>query len=554
MFTHNIFLLSLFINRGYMYTNMATDYDMYGIKIAMNDRFMVSLDNLFSIWYIEILSGNQDLSCTANYTLTTCEFVYSVVTPLTNNRSFVYNCVSSQGKNVIGTIIHINMCDFHLIDEQIVSNYSTQDNFVIDLNEQGTGVYGFADDFVLFYELQPTNHLFIWQNTLSISPRAMDIGANNEYAVVVGYCQLKPSKAVECGFFVRLNESYSCPYIINNFPISTVLTYPWTDPRAAHFITQSRVYTTPLVMSVSIAWLAQLVLIGVPSLNTVLLYSLNNTQKPISFRQNGIGFMGFGKSVAWLDDRGEKAAVLANNYSYSMYQWISSSIHVYNIQSDGFTDETQPILVYPNSQQILHPSLVPSFLRITTSPSGSVAIFDFLGNAVAIITSPAGTFPSTNTSNFLSIAATCNPGTHRDYDGIELCYPCSSSSNCSLCTSIDSFCPYGAVGEIAYTAFESIEQEQEYPESPENTVFDDILMQNMFLFNIRSAHCLLVSPMTWVLVIMGLGFTVAISMAISEAICPNKHLMRDRAKKIFRKMDLVGEGEVLFWILSVRSS
>ena len=43
---------------------------------------------------------------------------------------------------------------------------------------------------------------------------------------------------------------------------------------------------------------------------------------------------------------------------------------------------------------------------------------------------------------------------------------------------------------------------------------------------------------------MGLGFTVAIMMAISHVICPGKHIMRDRAKRIFQKMDLIGEGKV----------
>ena len=527
-----------------MYTKVAGDYDLYGIKIALNDRFLVVLDNLFSIWYLDILTNNNDLSCTAYYNLTTCDFVYSVVTPVTNNRSFVYNCIDIQGNNIIGIISHVNMCNFRLIDEQIVSNYSTQDNFVIDIDGQGTGVYGFADDFVFFYELPPMTQLIVWPNTLGISPRSMDIGSNSEYAVVVGYCQLTLSKAGECGSAVQLNRSLSCPYSINDFPISDVLHYPWTDPRAAHFVAHSRVYTEQLVMSVSIAWYAQLVLIGVQSLNTVLLYSFNDTHHPISIRQNGIGFSGYGKSVAWLDDYGNKAVILTNTHLYSTYQWISSSVHIYDIQSDGFSDQTQPILVYPNSQQILHPTLLPAFIRLVSSPSGSVGIFDILGNEFAIITSPAGTYPSTNTSNFISAAVPCNRGTYRDYDGIELCYPCSSASNCSVCTGQDSFCPYGAVGETPLSALESIEQEQEYPEPPENTVFDDLLMQNMFIFNIRSSHCLLVSPVTWVMAVIGLGVSVAIMMGISESVCPSKHTMRDRAKRIFRSMDLVGEGEV----------
>ena len=543
-----LYVLFLLVHPALMYTKEAADYDIYGIKIAMNDRFMVSVDNLFSLWYIEILTNSTDLSCTTNLTLTTCDFVYSIVVPVTDNRSFVYNCIDRQGRNVIGVVNHINMCNFRLIDEQVVSNYSTQDNFVIDIDQQGTGVYGFADDFVFFYELPPTAQLTVWPNILGISPRAMDIGSNNEYAVLVGYCQLSSLKAVECGSVIQLNRSLSCPYTNGDFSMSDALNYPWTDPRATHFITQSRIYTAPLVMSVSMAWHAQLVLIGIQSLNTVLLYSLNDTHLPIGIRQNGIGFMGYGKSVAWLDDYGKKAVVLANTHLYSTYQWLSSSIHIYDIQADGFSDQTQPILVYPNSQQILHPILVPSLLRLFSSPSGSVGIFDLLGNAVAIIAAHAGTYSNTNTSTSISAAVPCDRGTYRDYDGIELCYPCSPSSNCSLCTSNDSFCPYGAVGEIPHSMLEAIEQEQEYPASPENVVFDDLLMQNMFIFNIQSSHCLLVSPLMWVIVFIGVGLTVALIMTISEVVCPHKHTMRDRAKRIFRSMDLVGEGEVSYLI------
>ena len=545
MLTLRICVVFLLADFAFTYIKVPTDYDRYGIKVALNDRLLVYPDNLFAVWYMEMLNNSDDSSCSISFNLTTCEYVYSVVTPVSNNASFVYNCIDSQGNNVIGAIAHVDLCIFISIDERIVPVNFTQDNFVIDLNQQGTGVYGFADDFFLYYELQPVPQLTVWPNALGISPRAMDIGWSNDFAVIVGYCQETVLKATECGYVMRLRKALACPYSTSRFSFADVLTYPWSDPRAAHFVGQNRVYMAQLVMSVSVAWHAQLVLIGIQSLNKVLLFSLNNTLQPIGIRQNGIGYMGYGKSVAWLDDYGHRAMILANVYTYSTYVWMSSSIHVYDVQSDGFSDGTQPIFMYPNSQQILHPTLVPSLLRLAASPTGSVGIYDLLGNGVAIIKTPAGSYPITNTSQSVSAPVPCTLGTQRDYVGIEVCAPCSSSSHCSLCTSADSFCPPGSVGEIAHAAFESIEQEQEYPESPESTVFDDLLMQNMFTFNIRSSHCMLVSPLTWVLVIIGLGCSVALSMSISELVCPHKHSIRNRAKNIFRRMDLVGEGEVI---------
>jgi hypothetical protein len=524
-----------------MYTKVPTDYDLYGIKIGINDHFLVCVDNLFLVWYIELFPHTNISSCQIHYNLTTCDFVYSVVVPVSNNISFVYNCIDLQGNNVIGFFISNGTCEsFKLSDEKIVSNYSTQDNFVVDLDGQGTGVYGVADDFMFFYELYPTIELIVWPNTLGISPRAINIGSNQEYAVVAGYCQSTPTAAVECGFLIRLNKSLACPYSTSKFDIANVLHYPWSDPRCIRLITQSRVYTAQLVMSVSICWQTQHVLIGIQSLNTVLLYSLNDTHNPISTRQNGVGLMGYGKSVAWLDENGHKAVILANVYSYSTYQWISSAVHIYDIQSDGFSDSTQPILVYPNSQEVLLQMMVSSFIRLACSPSANLGILDQMGNGIGILTAPAGSYPNTNVNVYATSSVPCNRGTNRDYAGIELCYPYPSSSNCSA----DSFCPYGAVGEVSYSVFESIEQDQEYPESPENIVFDDLLMQNMFTFNLNSIHCLLVSPVTWVLLVLVIGFTLAAGMAISEAFCPRYHMMRDRAKRIFRKIDLIGEGEV----------
>jgi hypothetical protein len=537
-----IFLVFLLIHSVLMYTKVPTDYDLYGIKIGINDHFLVCVDNLFLVWYVELFPHSSSSSCQIFYSLTTCDFVYSVVVPTSNNISFVYNCIDLKGNNVVGFFISNGTCaSFQLYDEQIVSNYSTQDNYLIAIDGQGTGVYSVADDFVFFYELYPTIQLVVWPNTIGISPRGMHIGTNQEYAVVAGYCQTTPTNAVECGFFLRLNGSSSCPYSVSEFDIANILNYSWNDPRVIRYIADSQTYTPQSVMSVSICWQTQQVLIGIQSLNTVLLYSLNNTHNPISTRQNGLNLMGYGKSVAWLDSTGHKAVIMANMYTYSTYQWISSAVHVYDVQSDGFSDSTQPILVYPNSQQVLFQMMAASFIRLTCSVGGNLGVLDSLSNGVGILTAPPGTYPNTNISVYATSYVPCNRGTGRNYTGIELCSPYSSSSNCSE----DSFCPYGAVGEVSYSAFASVEQDQEYPESPENVVFDDILMQNMFTINLTSLHCLLVSPLTWVFIVMLIGFSIAILMTISEVFCPHHLSKRDRVKQIFKKMDLIGEGEVL---------
>ena len=530
-----------------LYTPIVNDYDLYGIKVAMNDQLMVSVDNLNRVWYATPVLPNNSMFCPIYYNETSCNFVYSVAVPVSNTNLFVYNCIDQQERNVVGFFVSNNTCPFYLANEQILLNYSTQDNFVIGIDGIHVGVYGFADDFIFYYELSSTFSLTVWPNTLSISPRAVDIGSNIDYATIVGYCQSTSFLARECGFILSLHRALSCPTSLSEFSISSFIQFPYSDPRTNHYITQSRVYSGQTGISVSISWRTRRVLIGIQSLNIVLLYSFDYPQHPIGTRQNGVGLMGFGRSVAWLDDRGEKAVVLADSYSYSTYQWISSLVHVYDIQSDGFSDNSQPILIYPNSQQVLYPWVNPSLMRLVCSASGHVTIFDVLGNAAIILTSPAGTYPNTNSSTYVSFNAPCTRGTYRNYTGIELCIPCPNgtySSSCSLCTLQDSFCPYGAVEEISHSIFESIEQDQDYPESPDNTVFDDLLMQKMFSFNTESMHCLLLSPMTWTLIVIGLVMIVAIGVIIHEVYEPNSHTMRERAKQIFRKLDLIGEGEV----------
>ncbi|CAF1487416.1 unnamed protein product, partial [Adineta steineri] len=131
-----------------MYTNTPTDYDLYGSKISINDLFLIEADNVYQEWYPTLFPYTEASGCDLYFSVMTCQFVYSVIATPSNNLSFVYNCINSQGNNVIGFYASNQTCNFQLIDERIISNYSTQDNFLIDFNGDGTGIYGIADDFI----------------------------------------------------------------------------------------------------------------------------------------------------------------------------------------------------------------------------------------------------------------------------------------------------------------------------------------------------------------------------------------------------------------------
>ena len=59
--------------------------------------------------------------------------------------------------------------------------------------------------------------------------------------------------------------------------------------------------------------------------------------------------------------------------------------------------------------------------------------------------------------------------------------------------------------------------------------------------------------MTWVIMVIAFGVTVAIVVIISEIRCSNAQGWRNRVKEAFKKVDLIDEGEVsLFFINRVK--
>ncbi|CAM4960785.1 unnamed protein product [Rotaria socialis] len=545
-----ILLVGLLARQGLFYTKLTTDYDLYGIKVAMNDRFIATVNNWWKTFLFIFSDSNDTISCTVGFATTTCDFVYSIIVPMFNSStSLIYNCIDLYGNNVVGVFTINNICKVQSNNEKIITNYSTQDNFIIAIGADNASVYGFADDFMFFYALKLPFSISVWPNTFNISPRAIDIGYNVDYGVLVGYCQLTSSIAIECGCIIQLNTSWSQPKVITNILIRQNMKFSWSDIRSTDVITQSRIYSAQSMMSVSISWGSRRILIGVPWLNIVLLYAFDNVSNPIGTYDNGMDSTGFGKSVAWLDVHGNKALILANWLSRSTTEWVSSSVQMYDIESDGFSSNVQPISIYPNSQQQIFSKSKVFFIRLMCSISGDFITLDSLGSPSAVFSSPAGSFPDTNVRLFRSVSVPCIRGTNRDYAGIELCIPCphgTFSSGCQTCNSNASFCPFGSVEELPYSTFQSIDQVQEYPDSPESTVFDDILLLNMFMLNWQSSHCALVSPMTWVLVFIVFGIIVALTLVISEVHCSNQRNIHNRIKRILKKMDLIGEGEL--WI------
>ncbi|CAF1136567.1 unnamed protein product [Adineta ricciae] len=297
------------------------------------------------------------------------------------------------------------------------------------------------------------------------------------------------------------------------------------------------------------------VLVGMQFINRVFLFSVSRSNPIrlyfISRNTNGRS-LGNGKSVAWLDNG--VAAILVNTYSLN-YQWTSSEIYIYDIQTYGYNSNSTPLSVFPNQHQVLPLSFSSIFLQIISSPS-SLALLDDQGNILIMNPTPSGYFPAIRDSGSMPVFTAprkCFPGTFKSQSGIHDCSICpsgtknsgNSSIQCVACAA-NSFCPLGSVSDIPLSALTTTTQVIAYPKSPESTIFDEILLQNMF--HIGSGRCLVVSPVFWSLIVAAFAILIAILMFILKHRVdhPQSRKLRQRLKCIFKHTDLIGEGEL--WI------
>jgi hypothetical protein len=263
----------------------------------------------------------------------------------------------------------------------------------------------------------------------------------------------------------------------------------------------------------------------------------------------------FGKSVIWLDN--STFAVLA--YSASGAPWASSQLFVFDVSSQW------PIFSFPNNQQPIGDFSVqsPTFLQFSTSGLGDLAILLNSGELLPLPSTPPGirttcvidstTLPAPfRTCTFTG----CPSGTYKQSPSIGPCYVCPpgtknpKTSNvtdieCEPCSS-DAYCPLAAVDDVLSDPYTlQITQALSYPESPDSTIFDDILIQNIFSLQISPRRCLLISPLFWTLLTVGLAGLILVIASVLQ-LFPGSLRHYFLLKRIFRQTDLIGEGEL--WI------
>jgi hypothetical protein len=537
-----------------------SDYDAYGIKIAANNLMIVEAQNDYNQFQIQFspftdnLKQTNQLSCSINYDSTSL-FVYTVA--LGRNQTsfyfyFVGEVISTDdmddlvaNRTFIGLLKYtgnstINCQHFEYQIQYITTSYIHQEHLVLTTDSNGAVAYGYSSQFTFTYTAK-TNTLTVSPNNVtSFYPCAVDFDDN--YGIIAGFFDNGQDSPIGFTPIVYLFDTVN-----SNLASWTYPTEQTND--GADF------YTPQYDMSVSLNPVTAQVLIGIQSMNTVFLISYANQNLTlIAMQNNGPKFIGFGKGVAWLDEN-NSVAILVNVYTSTTYTWVSSQIYLYQT----FTNTSSPISVLPNVQQSFFYNMSPIFLNIISNPSNFLSIIDSGGNIFVILSTPAGFYPSTtgsikDGSTVFSSQTVCIPGTYKMTTGIQSCSPCPAGTkngghditSCVPCAN-NTFCNLGATNDLPSSILSNVIQATPYPTSPENTIFDDILIQNMFTIG-RTFHCIIISPIFWAIIVASIAFIIMFCMILLKfyRTYPKASERYKMLTRIFKQIDLIAEGE--WWI------
>ena len=562
------------------------DFDAYGVKIAANDLVFVEANNkeqYFLVQFAPYKNSNVSFQCGISF-VDPSHYVYSVGVgvsqPLTNE-PYVYvagEVVTSRGLSMdnegrsglfIGILINRDpksvqsylasgetfSCDHFQIEELLfIAPYEHQEYFVIAVEPLGRFAIGVAANYVFRYQAFPSGTMTnkststLWTNGSIFYPCAAD--ASESFTIVTGFMKSSLQSRTRVVPTVHLLWN-------DNLTVLSSWTYTPPENSWQSYLTYSTIdtWSKKFTMSVKINGDAsRRVLVGMPFLNTVFLFQVNNNGTILSLASS-MSYnksVGFGKSVAWLSS--SQAAILYSAYSLDYRIWRWSKIYVYT-GLNGTSLPSSPTAMIPNTQQPLPSSIDGKLIRLI-SLSNNVVILDQAGGVLMIMSESAGSYASTDTTMSL-VAATmpvvshvmpCIGGTFKADAGIHPCSLCPFGSRnpgrvaaaaCINCSS-DAFCPLGAVYEIERASLSSLSQAYPYPRSPELTVYEDLLLNNMVTFG-WTPHCLRVSPMFWTVILLAFVLAMLLAMA-SLNLCvkePRRTEWRTKIKSVFLKTDLV---------------
>ena len=304
------------------------------------------------------------------------------------------------------------------------------------------------------------------------------------------------------------------------------------------------------------------ILLGIQIFNTVWLFRTDGSRLTLQgTNSKAAKKIGFGKTVSWTKN-GTAAQVLHNAYSADYTTIIAASVvEVYPLESFSsaaaagngssgvWSDACVAEWLYPGPTQQLSELVYTQFTNVISTPS-NLFIQDTSGNTMFVQSAAPGYFQPTVTGYDAPLP--CPPGMYNadtTYEACQLCPEGTYNSGvlpataCAACAN-DTYCPLGAVLPVDLSALRSADQQFVYPASPESTIFDDILIKNVFFLH-GPAHCVAASPIFWGLIVFAvlllvLGCMLRLKYCVNNA---RSRKIRRFTKFVFRRADLVKEGE-----------
>lgn len=562
------------------FTPPRNNYDAYGVKIAMNEQFLVLAENshnppLFFIKFAPFYNTHTSLQCYSQNETMINSFIYTVAVgkkltnnqihfyfagELTDNRSGIFIGVAIYNTPTVLSDMNDNvqlLCNvsftYHI---QYIFDYEHQEYYILGVDPYGYFTYGFSNEFIFIYDIRNTSILDMWNANLTwpnptFIPHGVDISDN--FGVITGFIFNGIDSTVLYSptiYLMKFNPSNRHPIVVYEYkPVPNPGT--WQDLLTND---DANIYSDKYDMSVSINEKGE-VFVGMQFINRVFLFSVDKNNPSnltfISRNTNGRS-LGNGKSIAWLYDG--IAALIVNVYTLD-YEWVSSQIHIYDIDISGYNSSSVPLTAFPNTNQKIPHSLSSIFIDIVSSPS-SLALLDSFGHILIFLPTPAGFYSiikDTGTIPLITTAQPCLPGTFKNKSGIHGCSLCPMGTKnpgnfttfCVPCSS-NSFCSLGSVADVPQSTLKNIIQAIPYPKSPDSVSFEDILIKQMFY--ITGGRCLALSPLFWTLILCSFLLIIVIIIGITKYTFHDSRQQKIRKfiQNIFRHTDLIGEGEL--WV------
>ena len=225
--------------------------------------------------------------------------------------------------------------------------------------------------------------------------------------------------------------------------------------------------------------------------------------------------------------------------------------------------------MYPNNQQHFpyqpFASRLPFHIVSLFSWTNGFGVVVSLLNAQYALLLPASPPGNLTTERYASVPKTpiiimpsvqCMPGTNKSGPGSGPCQLCpprtlnngSFGTRCEPCGaengSLPSICFRGASNTLDRQRLIDHEQADSFPDSPDWTEFDDVLLNHVFkLVSTSDSPCLIVAPLFWGLVAIGIGALLSISITLLNHF---SSMIRCQTliKRFFTHLDLIGEGQL----------